>query len=86
MTDNLKELEAKVRAAGTPEASATALVNGLADQLDALTHDPVAIKQLGTDLRAAASELGKACCEGAPEETKGEVKSRQPQPPHSSRR
>lgn len=47
------------------KCSVQVLVNGVVDQLDALTHDPVAIKALADDLRASAPALGDAICEHA---------------------
>lgn len=63
MTDTLQALMEKVRGADTPENSAAALVNGVADQLDALTHDPVAIKALAAELRQNASPFATAICD-----------------------
>ena len=58
----LKELEANVKGCDCPETSASTLINGLADQLDALTHDPVAIKALAADLRKNVTALSQAIC------------------------
>lgn len=62
--DTLKELEGKVKAGAGPKESAEILVNGLADQLDALTQDPVAIKALATALRADVSAMAEAVVSG----------------------
>ena len=62
----MKELQKKVADGSTPEKSAVILVNGVADKLSELTHDPVAINVLATKLRESADELGKAICLSAP--------------------
>lgn len=60
MSVSLKDLEKMVVNGNDPQQSAEILVNGLADQLDGLTHDPVAIWRLATELRDNAVSLGKA--------------------------
>lgn len=60
MADDLKTLKEKVAANTDPKASAELLVNGVADQLDQLEQDPVAIKALAAEMRKDASGLGEA--------------------------
>lgn len=64
MNDKLTELVAKVKDCVSPKDAATVLVTGVADTLDGLTHDPVAIKALSDDLRASAAVLGDAVIAG----------------------
>lgn len=59
---DLKAIQANVEKCQDLEQSATTLVNGLADALDGLTQDPVAIKALAADLRKDATALGAAIC------------------------
>lgn len=72
MHETLEALKAKLSACDCHEECAKILVVGVADALDALTQDPVAIKALAADLRAGANELAAACvenCSGDEEET-----------------
>lgn len=62
MADNLKKIVEQVSTHTNSKEAAVALVNGVADQLDGLTHDPVAIKALADELRKGADELGAAIC------------------------
>jgi hypothetical protein len=57
MSEQLKALNQKVRDNNNLEQSITTIVQGVADALDGLTQDPVAIKQLATDLRNMAPEI-----------------------------
>lgn len=58
MSETLKRIEDKVREATNLNQSAAALVNGVADALDELQQDPVAIKRLAIELRDSSGDLG----------------------------
>jgi hypothetical protein len=80
MATDFKALEAKVREGGTPEQSATILVNGLADALTELTHDPVAIQALAIVMRNNAAALASAVCATKP--AAGSQPTQQSKPEH----
>lgn len=63
---HFSNLEAKVKSAGNLNNATEALVVGLADELNNLTQDPVAIKQLADDLRANSADLVGAIVAKAP--------------------
>lgn len=52
-------IEEKVKAAADHGAAVVALVQCLADELEQLDRDPVAIKELAGELRAAAQGLSE---------------------------
>ena len=56
----LSDLETKVKEAADPNQAAVALVNGLADLLDGLQQDPLAIKGMAAKLRENAGTIGAA--------------------------
>lgn len=60
MATELKELVERVAAETDVKKSATILASGLADFLDELTHDPVAIAAKAAELRAQADAIGNA--------------------------
>ena len=60
MTQELHDLTAEVAAATSIEASAVALIEGLADQLAAAGTDPVALSNLTASLKSSADALAAA--------------------------
>jgi hypothetical protein len=56
-SQHLDVLKNKIEAAKDHGQVIGAVLDGLADALDGLTQDPVAIKQLATDLRACKTDL-----------------------------
>lgn len=59
----MTDLTAAVSEMKTVATSAAALINGLADQIDATAGDAAAAEALATDLRAQAVALGTAVTE-----------------------
>lgn len=85
MSDTVKDIEAKVGACDCPEKAAECLVCCVADALDGLQQDPVAIKRMASELRERAATLGAAvtaCCAEAPAEDKAEA----PEPHHAAKK
>lgn len=62
MDRKIEELKARIETNSDVKSSAEDLVKGVADLLDGLTHDPVAIKAMADDLRKGAPGLGDAVC------------------------
>lgn len=60
MAIDLKALKENLRTNRDLKAAAAALVSGVADQLNQLTHDPVAIKVLADELHKEAEALAAA--------------------------
>ncbi len=56
----LKDIETRVFNNPDVSKSAIELINGIADLLDSLTHDPVAIKKASEELRGSASTMAAA--------------------------
>ncbi len=65
MSININELETNVRKCAGPDKAAETLIHGVANRLDELTQDPVAVKALSAELRGNAERLGAAICTSA---------------------
>lgn len=63
---NLKELASKIEKTTGVEKSAEELIVGVANYLDTLTHDPVAITAMAAELRDSAPSLSMAILANQP--------------------
>ena len=63
MSEALDNLTAAVSETNGKIDSAITLINGLADQIEALKEDPVALQALADEVRAKGNELGQAVAE-----------------------
>ena len=69
MSEALENLTAAVAETNGKIDSAITLINGLADQVEELKNDPVALQALADEVRAKGAALGQAVAEndGDPE-------------------
>lgn len=63
---NIADLQSEVAALTTVEASAVALINGLAQQLKDAKNDPVAIQGVIDSLEAGKTQLADAVAANTP--------------------
>jgi chromosome segregation ATPase len=66
LDDALDELTAQVKANTDAEASATALIQGLAEKIEAQATDPQAVRDLAARLKATAEVLSAAVVANTP--------------------
>jgi len=66
MSKELDDLTAQVKANSEVEASALALINGIAARITAAGTDPTALKALTDELKAKDDELASAVVQNTP--------------------
>lgn len=78
MDQALRDLETGVRDCNDAKTAADILVLGLADRLDGLSQDPLAIKALVNDLRQIAPAIGDALATAAQKAVSGPAGGTEP--------